>query len=277
MRGWLIAAGVGLLMAGGATHSIAQTQPFYITNGDSSIAYIVQNGVLQSSFPTFPLAYPLAVRNTALIHHRDDTGATEYSLAGAPTGTTYTGNGAFTQLLDGTTDGTQFNYGVECCDAVNSVVQTNLNWEGSTALFTLQGGTGGQGIAYDTTDDTLFVSTFEGGIDHYSLTGTLLGSFPAPRTNLCCLAFEESSGTLWGLERGPDDLIQFDKTTGAILQTIDVPGFSAGNAFGGEMASAAGPAPVVVPTLTEWAMILLAGLLGLAGLTTVYRRRQSTI
>ena len=275
-RGLLIGAAV---MAGAvATQAHAQTSPIYIADGDSSIAYVIQNGTVQTTFPTFSLAYPIAVGSTVRLGHLLDGTGAEYTLAGAPTGTTYAGSNNFGQMLDGATDGVQYNYAVECCDATNSVVRTDLNWEGSTELFPLtSAGSGGTGIAYDTSDDTLFVSTFNNDIQHYSLAGVLLGSYPSPASGLCCLAYDEAAGSLWALDRNSDDLIEFDKTTGAVIQTIDVPGFSPNNPFGGEIAITGAPPPppppAVVPTLTEWAMMLLGGLLGLSALWAVNRRR----
>lgn len=275
-RGLLV--GATLVVGAVAAQAHAQTSPIYIADGDSNIVHVIQNGAVQTTFPTYSLAYPIAVGSTVRLGHRDDATGAEYSLAGAPTGATYAGSVLFTQLLDGTSDGVQYNYAVECCGATNSVIRTDLDWEGSAALFDLSGaGSGGKGIAYDSSDATLFVTTFDNLTQHYSLAGVLLNSYASPGGDICCLAYDEASDTLWGLDRNTSDLIEFDKATGAVIQTIDVPGYNQSNAFGGEMAVSGGPPPppppAVVPTLTEWAMMLLVGLLGLTALWAVNRRR----
>lgn len=232
-------AGVLLL----PTATLAQTTPYYLTDGDSSTMFIIQGGALIDTVTTTSLAYPPAIRSTVWLGGRDDTGGVEYNLAGVPTGNTSVGNNAYTQLLDGTSDGQNNNYGVECCGATDSVIRANPDWSGSSTLFDLPSNTGGTGIAYDTSAGTLFVSLFDGSVVEYSLAGDVLNTFAAPSIGeFVGLAYEEVTDTLWGLDRGNNNLVQFS-TSGSLLQTVSVPGFNPVNIYGGEMPLAGDPVP----------------------------------
>lgn len=247
--------------------TLAQTTPYYLTDGDASTMYVIQGGVLQATVPTFNLAYPPAIRNTVWLDHRDDAFAVEYNLAGVPTGNTSVGNNAYSQLLDGTSDGQSFNYGVECCGSTDSVIRANADWSGSTTLFNLP--TAATGVAYDTSSGTLFVSFFSGGIAEYSLAGSVLNSFAVPDVGILVgLAYEELTDTLWGFDRSGNDLVQFSEA-GAFIQRLDIPGFSPFNPFGGEMPLAGGGQPVPEASTVGAALVTLAAIgLGL------YRRRR---
>ena len=93
----------GLTLALAAPASASNIRPYYLTDGDSSVAYEITNGVVTNTFTTFRLGYPLAVRGTIWLGHRDDAGASEFSLAGVATGNVSAGGNAFSQLLDGAT------------------------------------------------------------------------------------------------------------------------------------------------------------------------------
>jgi hypothetical protein len=239
----------------------AQSTPYYITNGDASTMYIVQNGTLQATVSTYHYAYPPAIRSTIILGQRDDAEAREYTLAGVPTGNTWTGSGNFTQILDGTTDGAQHNYGVLCCTATPAVIQTDLHWQNSAVLFDLPGGQDGWGIAYDTRSRHLFVSLDDDSVHEFDLTGTQVSSFTPAAGRLVGLAYEQATDTLWGKLNGGGTLYQYSKT-GTLLNTVVVPGFSPGNDYGGEMAlSAAEAIPAV--SLTGLAVFcLLVALVG---------------
>lgn len=232
-------AGVLLL----SSVALAQTTPYYLTDGDSSTMFIIQGGVLVDTVSTTLRAYPPAIRSTVWLGGRDDTGGVEYTLAGIPTGNTSVGNNAYTQLLDGTSDGQNNNYGIECCGSPDSVIRANPDWSGSSTLFDLPSNTGGSGIAYDTSAGTLFVSLFDGSVLEYSLAGDVLNTFAIPSVGgLAALAYEEVTDTLWALDRGNNELVQFS-TSGSLLQSIAVPGFRPDNVWGGEMSLAGDPVP----------------------------------
>lgn len=134
----------------------AQTSPYYIVAGDQQLMTIVQNGALVQTISVPTLSYPIAVRNTVWLGDRDDNGGTEYTLAGAPTGNTSAGGGKFSQLLDGTTDGTH-NYGM-LLSGPDAVTVANLDWSGQSILFTLPASAGAEGITYDPNNNHLFLS-----------------------------------------------------------------------------------------------------------------------
>lgn len=212
----------------------AQSQPYYVTDGDADITYMIQNGALQFSFNTSAvgLGYPLAVTSTVVIGDRDDNGAVEYDLSGTATGSTWPGGNNFTQLLDGTTDGVQNNYGIECCGSPNSVTVADLTWENQTKLFSLPAD--GTGIAYDSSDGTLWVTLFDGTVRHYTLGGGELSQFTPGVGSMCCLAYDELAGTLWFGINGSGTIYQYSKA-GTQLGSISVAGYSPDNQWGGEM------------------------------------------
>jgi len=239
----------------------ANITPYYLTDGDSNIAYEITNGVVTNSFSTFRLGYPLAVRDTIWLDHRDDNGATEYTLAGVSTGNTSAGGNNFSQLLDGAS-GNNANYGVECCGSTNSVTVANADWSNQTVLFDL--GFSGSGVAYDFTNDSLFVSEFGTTIYNFDLAGQLIQSFDLGM-QLVGLAYEMATDTIWGFNRQTNNLVQFNKN-GSILQDVDIAGFTPNNPFGGEMRVSN------VPTVPEPAPMALLGL-GLLGLGLLRKRR----
>jgi len=253
-----LAAAVTLAAAQAAT---AQSTPYYITNGDASTMYIVQNGTLQATVPTYFLGYPLAVGTTVILGQRDDAGGREYTLAGVPTGNTWAGSGQFTEILDGATDGVQFNYGVLCCTATPAVIRTDLHWANSSTLFNLPGRQDGWGIAYDTTTSHLFVSLSDTTIREFDLTGNQISSFTPAAGRIVGLAYEQATDTLWGKLNGGGTLYQYSKA-GALLNTVVVPGFSPGNDYGGEMAFAP---PEPIPALSRTGLVALGLLIALAG------------
>jgi len=68
--------------------AFAQTMSYYLFDGDSQKMYIVQGGVLQSTVTTFDTGYPPAIRTTIRLLDRHYDSMHEYSLAGAPIGST---------------------------------------------------------------------------------------------------------------------------------------------------------------------------------------------
>lgn len=259
LRRLLTTAMVGLGLAGSA--AAANLTSYYLFDGDGRTAWEITNGAVANTFSTYALGYPPAIRSSIWLGQRDDREAREYSLAGVATGNTSTGGAAFSQLLDGATGTNGRNYGVECCGGTNSVTVANSDWSNQTALFNLSGD--GAGIAFDPTNSTLYVSLFGNAINHYDLSGALLGTIDLGRT-LVGLAYEELTNSFWGWDRSLQHLVQFDRT-GGILQDFFVDGIG-GNPFGGEMAVTGGAVPEP-GTVALLAMGLLAGV-------GAWRRRQ---
>ena len=254
-----------LLPAGVAA---AQTTPYFVTDGDSNTAWRIQGGTA-TSFAVPALHYPLAVRSTVLTHHRDDNGSAEFSLAGVPGATTAGPSVVGGQQLDGAATSTN-NYAV--IYNTRQIIRSNPDWSGPTVLFTLPPGNSPMAITADSNGDLLIVPDFGSNvIQRYNSAGTLLGSITTTAGELCCLAYEVATDSLWAVDRNTDTVMQINKTTGATISSFNPPGFAPGNQFGGEMAAA--PPPATVPTLSEWAMILLTGLMAIGGLWLVQRRR----
>ena len=208
---------------------------FFLTDGDSSIAYRVDlgTGAYLGSFATFNLGYPLAIGDTVRIAHRDNGTGYEYDLDGNPTGVSYTGSFYISELLDGTTDGSRYNYAVQCCsdDGPNNVVSADRMWGNTAVLFALP--TSGSGIAYDTRNGTLWVSLFDNTVRQYDLSGNQISSFNTS-TRWAALAYDASSDTFWSYGRS-SDFYQFDRS-GNVLQTVTVSDLPSNNAWGGEIA-----------------------------------------
>lgn len=213
----------------------------YIADGDQSTAFMVDlsTGTYLGSFPTFSLGYPLAIGNTVRIADRDNGTGYEYTLAGIPTGLSYAGGSIISQLLDGTTDGTTYNYAVQCCSDTNSVVRADRWWQSTAPLFALPDS--GSGIAYDPLDNTLWVSLFDSTVRHYDLSGQQLSSFDTA-SQLAGLAYDSSTDSFWGFENGTGTFHRFDRS-GQFLQTLVVENMPGNNAWGGEIAPSAIPEP----------------------------------
>ncbi len=242
-----------IAVAGAAAAVSAQTQPYYITDGDANTMFIVQHGALQATKATYNLGYPLAVRNSIWLGHRDDAGAFEYDLAGNPTGGSSAGGNGFSQLLDGAT-GLVNNYGIECCGGINSVTVANTDWSNQKVLFDLPQGFEGVGIAYATSTGTLFaMSYFSMTVNEYALDGTLITRWSYASQSETALAYEASTNTLWTAHNFGNIIRQY-ALDGTPLQTITVAGLgNFGNIWGGEMQI---PAPGSVALLAAGGLML---------------------
>ncbi len=214
---------------------------FYLTDGDSSIAYRIDlgTGTYLGSFATFSLGYPVAIGDTVRIAQRDNGTGYEYNLNGTPTGVTFAGSSYISELLDGTTDGDMYNFAVQCCAGPNYVVRTDRMWQNSSLLFALPDS--GRGIAFDPVDGTLWVSLYDNTVRQYTQAGVQISQF-AYSGSWRALAYDASSDSLWAFVGGGNQFVQFDRS-GNILQNLTVEGLYASNPFGGEIANASSAVP----------------------------------
>jgi len=250
----------------------AFAQSYYLTSGDSDTTYIIDlNTGSFTSFSTAPqfAAYALGVTNRVLMSDRPNSLIVEYSLAGVPTGNTWTGPGTFDEMLDGTTDGRGSYYGaswgsIGVTVSDNTFTNTVLLFDPNFAVM---------GIAYDSSDNTLWlVNDDDSNVYNYTLTGTQVSSFsPGLSGSECCLAYDEVTDTLWMTSNNSNVISNFSKT-GTLLGSVTVAGLSPGNTWGAEIAisGTAAPPPVPVPSLSTWSILLLVLLI--LGFTFVRRK-----
>jgi hypothetical protein len=227
VRGWAAAVGAaaGCLAATGA---MAQSSPYYLTNGDGRHVVVAQNGVETNRWEVGIYCYPIAVSG-GQVRICDGNGF------GAP-GEAYDLDGNFVEalqqraegsfILDSTTDGT-FNYYSN--DA--TLYRTNLDWSDATPLFSVTGGL--FSITYDSRNESIWVT---GGalVTEYSLaTGQQMAQFNSGEDNNCGLAYEPSSNTLWMFRQGSNQFRQYDRD-GTLLDTVAWDNPFGDNVIGGE-------------------------------------------
>lgn len=265
----------GLLLA--CTVGPAWSVTIYVFNGDADDGFIVDTAT--DSFTTFAtseadIGYNVAVTDRIVLGDRDDGIAAEYDLNGNFTGDTFPGGANFSQLLDGTTNGIDSNFGVECCGVQNSVTVADLNWQGQSVLFDIS--FEGSGITYDAMTGTLWVSGFDDLVRNFALGGAELNSFSTAAEisgSPCCMSYDEATDTLWIGENNSNVLYNYDKT-GTLIDSVAITGWAPGNIFGAEIAISGTvlPATQSVPTVGAWGMVVLAFvLMVLAG--SALRRR----
>jgi hypothetical protein len=262
---------VALLWAGAAA---AQTSPYYITDGDAGTMWIVQNGAIQSTITTFTVGEAIAVRNTVMLCDYNEAEAREYTLAGVPTGNTFTGGATYSQLLDGTTDGVQYNYTIAWGSAdPNPVLRFDLNWQNPTVLFNLPRGVDAMAITYDTSTGHLYIAfDNEDVIREFDLAGNELGSFDSGlgAGRLACLGYEAATDSLWVKFNSDGTIYNYSKG-GTQLAAITVPGLSGFNDWGGEFGAQGGGANI--PVLSGWGLAMMALLLAALGWVLLPARR----
>jgi len=217
--------------------ALGQADPYYMSDGDGRKIIVVQGGAIIDTFAAVPdmRAFPIAVVDTVRTtgYSPGEIGG-EYQLDGTPTGVQYPLNQG-QNMSDGTTDGVEFNYGIEFTGA--NVWRYDRNWANGVPIFSAPGY---GGIAYDPTDSTFWLSgDRRAGISHYDLSGNLLGSFNTVGNLDWNLALEPSTGTLWVSPFRINTLYNYAKD-GTLLGQVTVPGMTASSFFSGEFVFAAG-------------------------------------
>jgi hypothetical protein len=271
------------------------TSSYYVDNYADSTIYIVQGTSVVGSFALSGYSGnadyqqgSLAVGATVATHgfysgYGSLLQAGHYTLSGMPTGVGYDSYAPLAGMqvensYDGTTDGT-YNYYVQYAGyttggtPVENVVQTDLDWQNPTVLFSVQTIANAccefLGITYDPANASLWVSGWTlSDIRDYSLSGTLLSSFSTGHTGNGALAYDPADGTLW-ISYDETNVLEQYSTTGTLLQSGTPTGLPYGYYLAGEfqLAQAAVPEP---------ASLALVGLgLTAAGIGHRVRHRSS--
>jgi hypothetical protein len=226
---------VPFVVAALASTSLAQTSELWLTSYQSTDAYVVQNGqiVRQFSRTSSSDGPGLVVQGTTkMLGQFSGAVGREYDNNGVLLAGQYP-NPGFTDCYDGATDGTQ-NWAVAHNDFPTNfaVVVGDANWGSLQVAFVPTRRS--SGIAYDATDNTLWVTNVFGGADalqHYTTAGVLLGEFTFSYLNGggYGLALDPADQTLWltGAFGTLGQLFQFSKA-GVLLQTVTVSGMNSG-------------------------------------------------
>jgi hypothetical protein len=220
------------------------SSPYYMAAGDT---LWTATGLTSVSSPTvsgneYNLAVLGDIRTTS---QRNSTDGNQYTLGMTPTGTTYAGT--WTGLFDGTTDGVN-NYTVNWDNG--DVMAYDRNWQGGSTLFNVGGAAA---VILGITSDGaggLWVSDWNGSmVSHYTMGGTLLGSFDAGFNNITALAMDYTTGTLWMGSQTHQG--QFDEfaTDGTHLQTVFYANMVNANTLGGEFNYRPVPEPASMAAL----------------------------
>jgi hypothetical protein len=228
----VVVAAAGCLGASGA---MAQSSPYYLTNGDGRQVVVVQEGNETFRWDTGIYCYPIAVSG-GQVRVCDGNGF------GVP-GAAYDLEGNFLEqleqraegsfILDSTTDGA-FNY----YSNDNTLYRTNLDWSDATPLFGVAGGL--FSITYDSRDESIWV-TGSNLVTEYSLaTGQQMAQFDSGNGNNCGLAYEPATNSLWMYSQGSNLFRQYDKD-GTLLNSVAWNNTFFDNVIGGEFELSRGP------------------------------------
>jgi hypothetical protein len=216
-----------------ASSTRAQTSELVLTSYYNTAAYVVQNGSIVHQFTraTFDDGPGLVVQSTIkMVGQAPGAIGHEYDLQGNQLGGSYP-NPGYVDCYDGATDGAH-NWTIAHNDFASNfaVIVGDSNWANPQIAFVPNRRS--SGIAYDPTDNTLWISNTTGSADriqHYTTAGVMLAEFPIAAVNGSGygLALDPVDQTLWmpGAFGTQGSLFQYDKN-GALLQTLSIPGMS---------------------------------------------------
>jgi hypothetical protein len=230
-RLWLFCAALaGILIVPNAALAVGPVSKLYLTAGDENMNWVVQGASVTNSWTQHNIGeYAIAILNTVRTLGVFGPGS-EYTLSGTYTGTNFAYPFNNQAVYDGTTNGI-LNYTVDY--GGGGVYSTKTDWSNPTLLFSTTAGY--IGIAYDSTDGTLWLSSFNGNtVEHRSLQGALISSFVVPFSRITCLALDPADDTLWmGSQSTEGTFYQYSKT-GVQLSTVIYSALLSQNTLGGE-------------------------------------------
>jgi hypothetical protein len=265
--------GLGLALAFAPEHSAAgPVSKLYLTAG---VEIDTVQGATATQTPTtssgqYPIAIGATIRTTA---NTTNLSGAEYSLGLVPTGADYPNPGIL-EIYDGTTDGAH-NYAITYPNGL--LYQFDLDWSNPTLLFsTASTGNGYEGITYDATNNSLWLSALRAGtVADYTLSGTLLSSFDTGHIQNASLALDPADNSLWIYNKTTDHdaagpLFEQYNKTGALLSTARFAALigDAQGILGGEFAPITTGAP-------EPSTLAMSGIAIMVSALIRFKRRRS--
>ena len=257
------------------------TSKLYLMSENTASLYTIQGtAIIAGPAPTYcnhcesTIAVDGDIRSIAAF----GSGGGLYNLDLSQTGTHYAASGNF---QDGTTDGRR-NYAVGTEVDVNGnhfafVAAFGRDWDSQSTLFRVAIPSYADGITYDPTNDSLWITvesltTAGGQLQNYSMSGVLLSSFETTAAN--ALAMDYADDTLWVI-KGPGTAFEQYSRSGAFLQSVYYGAVAGGLSTSGMEFDLAGHERVVDPgAVPEPQVAALLGI-GFAGVITMRRRRTT--
>lgn len=231
---------------------------FYGLDGDTQTGYIFDG----ASYSTFSIGdeYALAVGSTirSLGNGNQGSGGPsidghEYTLAGTPTGASYTYPVPSAAFYDGTSDGV-LNYSVDYL--TGDVYSFNSDWTNPVLLFN-SGVNSPIGITYDSAHKSLWISGYSSTtLYEFSLAGVALSSFSQGSAQIAGLAYDPLTGNLVFNGVSGNTLYQYSTLGNLVGSQTYVAGSP--NILGLDAAIAGSAA---VPEPTTWTLV--SGALGM--------------